>query len=123
MKYWDPEFVETRDTYNGEFRSPITAPAIHGKVLSTEDKVLGLYEWEIVKEPCTVMKRIDTTALDAENAEVEDMCVLFEYRLKHPNKSMGGLTHTSTAPIPIAELTNELYNILADNELVPKERS
>lgn len=113
MKYWDDEFVETRDIYEGEFRSPIVTPALKGKILDAQDNVLGLYELEIVKEPCTLKKRIDAS----NNYEsIEDMCVMFDYRLRS-NEGIPG-ENVTTAPLPLSEMTPELKDILINAHLI-----
>lgn len=112
MKYWDEEFVETRDIYEGEFRSPIVTPALRGKILNNNDVVVGLYELEIVKEPCSVTKRIDATSFES----VEDMCVMFDFRLKSSDGIPG--EHNTTAPLPLSEMTPELKDILINAHVI-----
>jgi len=117
MKYWgDDKYVELRDIFDNNFNSLITVPAMKGKVLSEvngETVTLSLYEFEIQKTPAILTKRTDPLT----NEEVEDMCVIFEYRLSHPN-GLAGVVNTTTAPLPVSELTEELLKILKDNNII-----
>lgn len=113
MKYWDDEFVEIRDIYEGEFKSPIVTPALKGKILDNKGKVIGLYELEILKEPCSPTKRID---VNNNFVAVEDMCVMFEYRLRS-NDGIPG-ENITTAPLPLSEMTSELKDILTNAKLI-----
>lgn len=118
MKHWeDDKYVELRDTYGGNFSSPITVPAMKGKVLQEvdggDDILMGLYEFEVMKTPAAVMSRVDPSTGDT----VNDECVMFEYRLTHPN-GLAGVVNSTTAPIPITELTPELTKILKDHDII-----
>jgi len=117
MKYWgDDRYVELRDIFDNNFNSAITVPAMKGKVLSVvngENTTLSLYEFEIQKTPATLTKRIDPIT----NDEVEDLCVVFEYRLSHPN-GLAGVVNTTEAPLPISEISPELLKILTDNNII-----
>jgi len=114
MKYWDDEFVETRDVYGGEFKSPIITPALKGNILADDDTVVGLYEFEIVKEPCAITKRLDASTPDYDT--VEDMCVSFEYRLRPADDRVG--EQVTTAPLPLSEMTQELKDILINAHMI-----
>ena len=112
MKYWTEEYVEIRDIYEGEFRSPITTPALKGKILNTNNDTIGLYELEIIKEPCALAKRIDLATMDT----IEDMCVMFEYRIRSEQNLVG--ERITTAPLPLSEMTQELQDILINAHLL-----
>lgn len=112
MKYWDDEFVETRDIYEGEFRSPIVTPALKGKILDSGDNIVGLYELEIIKEPCSIKKRIEASTFES----VEDMCVMFDFRLQS-NEGIPG-EQITTAPLPLSEMTPELKDILINAHMI-----
>jgi len=117
MKYWgDDKYVELRDIFDNNFNSLITAPAMKGKVLSEvngETVTLSLYEFEIQKTPAALTTRIDPLT----NEEVEDLCVIFEYRLSHPS-GLAGAVNTTEAPLTISEISPELLKILKDNNII-----
>lgn len=112
MIYWMDQYVEVRDIYNGTFQSPITTPALKGNLLDNNGGVLGLYELEITRDHSEMVKRFDSVT----ESDVEDVCVMFEFRTTSADDRVGSSSVTS--PLPLTELTDELRAILADESII-----
>jgi hypothetical protein len=112
MKYWDDEFIEERNIYEGQFRSFINTPALKGNIMNNAGQTIRTYEFEIIKEPCTEQTRLDPNTFN----KVTDMCVTFEYRTKRIDGIIN--ERTATGSLPLSELTDQLKDILINAHLI-----